>query len=746
MDPGTLASVVGSILGGIGGLFNSGSSSNTAAIVDHLEAVKGTILDNIFYAMRQNDDTVIDATGTINNKLDTLLDFTRIDLRELIRATTAPIQATVDLIWGQGQPAIQRIIDEARSNNDGLLRTLNAMQVGIDGEFKGITSILDDVLKFVKRETILQIENKIHIDNSVFDLVLGKIDTIIGDVLHHDRSILTGVVDVINGQFDDVLNTVYQGAVDQTVEMRRIADADTTKLPKEMAVLEGLLKGAEGAAMNNPIAGGLVEAFSWLSNNADDINKTVERILNRETSSDRPEADCMDHIKNANAAWKTGNFLVDMLVQVIMLLQIPLSMSMVKANRFMHFYRHCYPDQVLPAGDVVALLKRSKLSQQQAVEEIRKSGFSKRDATFLTQLGTTYPPMELLASMWLRGLVSDESANFVLKDMGYDEAWTEAVKKAFYYIPPPADLITMAVRDVWNDQVTKAFGQFDDFPPKFAQYAKQQGISEEWARNYWAAHWRLPSETMGFEMLHRGIIDENELKQLMQALDIMPGWRDRLIKLSYNPLTRVDIRRMHKLGVINDEEVERAYRDIGYNPENAKRLLQFTKELNKDNNTFSLDVTGDLSRATILSFYRNGTIDEATTTTLLLDLGINAAAIALFLRDEKMKKELKDRKHAVEVAIEEYDFGLTDYKTAFDKISGMNLSTNEKLLAQADLTRVRRRKNKVPSQKELVDMALLEIIDGDEYLKASATNGYDAVWAERLLLLKSASGGTHANA
>ncbi len=73
-------------------------------------------------------------------------------------------------------------------------------------------------------------------------------------------------------------------------------------------------------------------------------------------------------------------------------------------------------------------------------------------------------------------------------------------------IPPIADLITMAVREAFSPDVAIRFGQYEDFPEPFADYARQKGMTEEWAKRYWAAHWNLPSPQQGFAMLHRGVI------------------------------------------------------------------------------------------------------------------------------------------------------------------------------------------------------------------------------------------------
>ncbi|GAH58877.1 unnamed protein product, partial [marine sediment metagenome] len=47
----------------------------------------------------------------------------------------------------------------------------------------------------------------------------------------------------------------------------------------------------------------------------------------------------------------------------------------------------------------------------------------------------------------------------------------------------------------------------------------------------------------------------SELDSLFMATDIMPWWREKLKAISYNPLTRVDVRRVFKMGIVSEEQV-----------------------------------------------------------------------------------------------------------------------------------------------------------------------------------------------
>jgi hypothetical protein len=177
-------------------------------------------------------------------------------------------------------------------------------------------------------------------------------------------------------------------------------------------------------------------------------------------------------------------------------------------------------------------------------------------------------------------------------------------------LPPINDLIRFAVREVYTPEVANKFGLFEDFPVHFANEAKKQGLSQETASQYWAAHWELPSPNQGFEMYHRGIIDYDTLKLLLRALDVTPYWRDKMIQLAYNPLTRVDVRRMYGLGVIGEKEVYENYLAIGLSPTNAQLLTQFTiRYESKDDESGATEIQ-NLTRSVIITAYTRKQINR----------------------------------------------------------------------------------------------------------------------------------------
>ena len=104
----------------------------------------------------------------------------------------------------------------------------------------------------------------------------------------------------------------------------------------------------------------------------------------------------------------------------------------------------------------------------------------------------------------------------------------------------------------------------------------------------------------------------------------MPWWRDKLEAISYNPLTRVDVRRVYKMGIIDREQVLRTYLDFGYNDEKAEWLTRFTEMQNTE-------ADRDLTKAEILSAFDKSIINYVTCRTMLLDLGYSEDEVEILI-------------------------------------------------------------------------------------------------------------------
>ncbi|MEM1552658.1 MAG: hypothetical protein QXH03_08335 [Candidatus Bathyarchaeia archaeon] len=292
---------------------------------------------------------------------------------------------------------------------------------------------------------------------------------------------------------------------------------------------------------------------------------------------------------------------------------------------------------------------------------------------------------EEIAEGYLRGIITEEQHDAALRLMGYSD-FDISVKKALYWrIPSPTDLIRMAVREVFTPEVAEKFGQYEDFPEVFKELAAKLGISEFWAKAYWAAHWDLPSMTQGFEMFHRRIITEEELKMLLRALDVMPFWRDKLIKLSYNVIPRVDLRRMYTLGILSEEDVYEHYLDLGYKPEDARVLTQWTVRYYGPEDESELEEYRNLTRELIVKAYKTGLINrnEAFSRLVGLKYHENDAELILKLADTELEieggteKQLAGREKIARHVSDAYVRGLMNRGEAMEALLRLNYTYEE---------------------------------------------------------------------
>jgi len=245
----------------------------------------------------------------------------------------------------------------------------------------------------------------------------------------------------------------------------------------------------------------------------------------------------------------------------------------------------------------------------------------------------------------LRGISFGASADDYLTKFGYTTEEISALMQLWQRLPGVQDVIRMAVKEAFTPEIAEKFGQYADLPPKFVELAAKQGLSAEVAGWYWAAHWDLPSTTQGYEMLHRGVIKEEELDLLLRAQDVMPWWRDKLKAIAFNPLTRVDVRRMYQLGVLDEPGVIRAYKELGYNDENSQRMLEFTKVYYGPEDETGEEADRDWTKAEILDGYRKKIITTDQARMALREMSYAEAKIDFFLAREDLKA-VQTRKQA----------------------------------------------------------------------------------------------------
>ena len=145
-------------------------------------------------------------------------------------------------------------------------------------------------------------------------------------------------------------------------------------------------------------------------------------------------------------------------------------------------------------------------------------------------------------NLYLREVITKEGMEKRMLELGYNKERTAEIIQGWPVIPGVGDLLHLVAKEAFEPDIIKHYGYDEEYPDEQTKWLKMQGLSEDWIRKFWYAHWETPSIGQGFEMLHRGFIDEKELDDLFRTVEIPPFWRDKLRGIAFNPFTRVDVR------------------------------------------------------------------------------------------------------------------------------------------------------------------------------------------------------------
>ena len=373
---------------------------------------------------------------------------------------------------------------------------------------------------------------------------------------------------------------------------------------------------------------------------------------------------------------------------------------------------------VLPSIDsLVSMAYRDVIPEQEYTRRAKELGFSEGISREILKTSRRMLDGESYVRLWRRGHLDETSLDADLKAIHFTENEIAKIKQVTEYFPQPQDLVRFAVREVYDDQIRSKFGMDQDISGKFLAEAAKAGLQPEQAQNYWAAHWDLPSVQQVFEMYHRDVIEKPEMDMALKALDIMPFWRDALTKIAYRPLTRVDIRRMHNLGILSPEEVAERYRHIGFSPEDAEIMKDFTLRYNSD------DTTG-ITRGSIIKAFKDGLLSQADLRDMLVKLGYAEDVINFWITIaafEKAQEDIDDNKARL---FEQYRVGAiteSQLRTGLG-YHGVPATYVDTQLGKAKIEAAK--KTKMPTRTDLTDWLVKGIIDEPEFHRRMKEIGY----------------------
>jgi len=376
-----------------------------------------------------------------------------------------------------------------------------------------------------------------------------------------------------------------------------------------------------------------------------------------------------------------------------------------------------------------AALKRGAISEDVFLRSCKEHGWPDYAIEAFSEIFAQRVGVGDLSTLLLRQVMSEGEFDAELSRRGYKQDEIVKLKELQKVIPGLGDIIRMAVREAFTPAVVSRFQLHAELPGDMVEWAAKQGLSREWAEAYWAAHWELPSLSMGFEMLHRGEISESDMALLIRTHDVSPFWRDKLLAISYTPYTRVDVRRMYNSGVLGVEDVLRSYMDIGYDLEKATKMTEFTVAL-------SNSAERDLTKADVLNGFKIGYFKEEEAIAQLLALGYDENEAAYYVSKilyDLWQAEIKEQVKYLEMR---YTRGLISQHEVYSELGRLNLPSEQinRYLRTWDIKL--EAKTKTLTGDKLGSLRRARIISDEEYVSEMSGLGYNdryIVWLLKLI-------------
>lgn len=322
----------------------------------------------------------------------------------------------------------------------------------------------------------------------------------------------------------------------------------------------------------------------------------------------------------------------------------------------------------LPGMSVyVNLYRMTQQSRDELIANLRLYGYSEDDAKTISDTIRSVMGSGEAIGLYRLGVLSDFEVRAQLRANGFDDSgYQDWLLKGQYVPPGTGELLTAAGRNVWNDVFAQKWGLDDDKPRQYTVWAARQGLQYSagtdafgtapthdartgdtgdqsqssmftWDKALWRGLWRLPSEAMLAEIIHRfrGNPDDSttwsqpgypplrqsEIWEVLRANGLPTLSRNYWGRLVYRPIGLRQVKLMIQYGGWGQQEVSGALQDNGLSPVDADKVAAaYVASVNKPD----ADWLGKLADAThmrlirdIEGAYKVGTLNAADATTAL---------------------------------------------------------------------------------------------------------------------------------
>ena len=378
--------------------------------------------------------------------------------------------------------------------------------------------------------------------------------------------------------------------------------------------------------------------------------------------------------------------------------------------------RRFHPNTPSP-GEVIKAAFIDPSRYEQVVKALQQNGLSESDIDLLFVNNYELYTEQHIRALYFRGALTVEEANNRLSELGYTPERIAELKQGWKVIPGIQDLIMMQAKEAFEPDLISKYGLGAEEPTDIYEWTRKQGMDDVWAQRYWSSHWQHASYNQVMEMLHRGYIEEADVYDWYRLVEIPPYWRDLLTKIAYSPYTRVDVRRMHAAGVIGDDALVQAMKDIGYDQEHAEKMAEFYKKYNAGSEK-------ELSRTDIEKAYEDGDLTYTQAVGALESIGYDEALCDFYISRIELEKQRAARLERIDLTKEKLLSNLIDVSKARNLLVsyGVEIVRINELIDRWQVLLIKNAK--LPSKTDLDKFVRSKVIDHDGYFLEMGKLGY----------------------
>jgi len=295
--------------------------------------------------------------------------------------------------------------------------------------------------------------------------------------------------------------------------------------------------------------------------------------------------------------WGFKSAMMDIMYQFKMsdvigpMIQAPIWASVVVPLRYRA--NSNYPYQVPGTGVLPYLVRKGIITPEQYSINMKYHAFDATWSAALLENTDRYPGFGDLRTMIHRGALTWTEARDVLDKSLIRDEYLDKYEELLPSIPGLGDLVRFAVREAYPDATT-----YEEHYTVMSHWMSLSGFDQYFADAIWTAHWEIPSIGQADEMLHRGMITEEQHRALYILNDIRPQDIDALRALTWKIPGRIESRWAFRWGEIDVTDLRDFLVKDGLDPVYADSVAmamaknQFLSDINRQ----IANIKGDYAR------------------------------------------------------------------------------------------------------------------------------------------------------